>query len=126
MIEAGPEAWGGEPVMDDTALGYYIEAFTRQGFRAPLHWYRNMSHNWRSQKQFLVDGKLPKIKEPVLMITADADKACPAWLADGMGDLCDHFTRHDLIGCGHWSMQEQPENVIRAIGDWLNASFKSA
>jgi hypothetical protein len=29
-----------------TEMDYYIQAFTRSGFRGPLNWYRNIDRNW--------------------------------------------------------------------------------
>ena len=119
MLEAGPEHWGGKPLLDDSDYGIYTQAFEKTGFRGALNWYRNMATNWADQARFLVDGKLPVIKEPVLIITADMDQACPAWMADGMGDLCSNLSRVDLKGCGHWSAQEKPAEVSKALLDWL-------
>ena len=120
LFEAGPSAWGGEPLMEDDDIARYVAAFQRTGFAGPINYYRNMTANWTEQKQFLIDGKLPIIQEPVLMITADLDHACPAWLADGMVDMCTNLSRTDLQSCGHWSMQEQPHAIIKSLSEWLN------
>ncbi|UTW58129.1 alpha/beta hydrolase [Kordiimonas sp. SCSIO 12603] len=123
LLQAGEDAWGGELLMPEEELEYYVEAYTESGFTGPLHWYRNMAENWEAQKQFLVGGQLPKVEKPCLMITAEMDRACPPNLADGMEDLCKPYTRHDLKGCGHWSQQERSEEVNTAIHRWIREYF---
>ncbi len=123
LLQAGEEAWGGEVLMPDEELQHYIDAYSASGFTGPLHWYRNMAENWETQKQFVTDGNLPKIEKPCLMITAEVDRACPPELADGMEELCEPYTRHDLKGCGHWSQQERSEEVNETIHNWLKAHF---
>ncbi|MFC3053142.1 alpha/beta fold hydrolase [Kordiimonas pumila] len=124
LFEAGEEAWGGELLLPESDLQRYIAAFTESGFTGPIHWYRNMAENWRAEQAFLVDGVLPKVQKPCLMITADLDRACPARLADGMEALCSPFERVDLKGCGHWSQQEKATEVNTALLDWLLRHFK--
>ncbi|GHF24011.1 epoxide hydrolase [Kordiimonas sediminis] len=123
MIEAGEQSWGGELLLGEEDVQVYVDAFKAGGYRAPIHWYRNMTANWQDQKRFVnEEGQLPTVEIPTLMITADMDRACPAHLADGMDALCTDYRRHDLSGCGHWSMQEQPDEVNKAIQSWLNDS----
>lgn len=123
MLEAGPEKWGGQALLSEAEEAHYIEAFTRTGYKPALDWYRNMSANWRDSERFLVDGALPVIKEPVYMITADMDQACPAWMADGMLSLCADLSRLDLKACGHWSAQERPDEVCDGLLSWLEEKF---
>lgn len=123
LLEAGEDAWGGDILIGDEERARYIEAYKHSGFTKPVHWYRNMAANWEAQKRFLVDGALPKVELPCLMITADKDRACPASLADGMEDLCAPYERVDLTGCGHWSQQEKPDEVNAALLKWLSKHF---
>ncbi|WCL55523.1 alpha/beta fold hydrolase [Gimibacter soli] len=121
LLQKGADHWGGEALMSDADLAPYVAAYTAGGFKAPIHWYRNMAANWQDQKQFLdADGLLPKVPEPCLMITAEMDRACPPALADGMEKrVSGPYTRLDLKGCGHWSQQERADDVNRALLDWL-------
>lgn len=123
LLQKGKEAWGGELLLNESDLQVYVYAYTEGGFTAPLHWYRNMAENWQAQKAFLVNGHLPKVEKPCLMITAELDRACPPALADGMEKLCSPYERVDLKGCGHWSQQEQPEKVNAALLNWLSKHF---
>jgi len=123
VFQAGEAAWGGQLLMSEAELQRYVNAFEESGFTGPIHWYRNMAENWEAQKGFLVNGQLPRVNKPCLMITADLDRACPASLADGMENLCAPYQRVDLKGCGHWSQQEKPEEVNAAILGWLKEHF---
>jgi len=123
LLQAGEEAWGGEALLSNAELQYFVEAYTEGGFTGPLHWYRNMTANWEAQKKFLVDGELPNLRKPCLMITAELDRACPPSLADGMEDLCEPFERIDMKGCGHWLMGEKTDEVNGALLNWLGRHF---
>ncbi len=123
LLQKGEAAWGGELLLSETDMQVYIDAYSKGGFTAPLHWYRNMAENWEYQRRFLVDGALPKVNKPCLMITADLDRACPPTLANGMEHLCSPYTRVELKGCGHWSQQEKPAEVNKALLKWLSQHF---
>jgi pimeloyl-ACP methyl ester carboxylesterase len=122
-LEAGEDAWGGEAILNEEELAYYVSAYQESGFVGPLHWYRNMAENWEAQKQFLVDGSLPKVNKPCLMITAELDRACPPSLSDGMEELCEPFERIDMKGCGHWLPAEKADEVNAALATWLDKYF---
>ena len=123
LLEAGEGAWGGEALLSAEELQYYVDAYRESGFTGPLHWYRNMAANWEAQKAFLVDGELPKLMKPCLMITAELDRACPPTLADGMEDLCEPYERIDMKGCGHWLMSEKTTEVNAVLKSWLGRHF---
>lgn len=123
QLEKGDSAWGGVPLLPDEDIQVYVDAYKHHGFTAPLHWYRNMSANWRDHERFMKDGKLPFVNMPCLMITAELDRACPPSLADGMEDMCAPYERVDLMGCGHWSQQERADDVNAALKGWLAKHF---
>ncbi len=123
LLQAGEGAWGGEELLSEDELQYYVDAYAESGFTGPLHWYRNMAQNWEAEKAFLVDGALPKLMKPCLMITAELDRACPPSLSDGMEDLCEPYERIDLKGCGHWIASERTEEVNEALKGWLKKHF---
>ncbi|MCJ9429388.1 alpha/beta fold hydrolase [Kordiimonas marina] len=124
QLEQGEEGWGGVPLLPDEELQIYADAYRKNGFTGPLHWYRNMTHNWQDMQRFAdADGKLPFVARPCLMITAELDRACPPSLADGMENLCGPYERIDLKGCGHWSQQERAADVNAALLDWLHKYF---
>lgn len=117
------EDWGGVPLMADADFNVYKQAFTQGGFEGPLHWYRNLSQNWHDKRKLLAAGGRVPISSPCLMITADKDHACPPYLADGMPEYWSNLTRHDLVNCGHWSMQEKTQEVNDTLLTWLDQNF---
>lgn len=123
LLQSPEESWGGEQIAFGDDLQFYVDAYTEGGFTAPIHWYRNMSHNWEMSETIKVDGKLPIIDIPWLMVTADMDRACPAEQANGMEKMITNYTRVDLEGCGHWSMSEKPREVNSALINWLHSTF---
>jgi pimeloyl-ACP methyl ester carboxylesterase len=44
-------------------------------------------------------------------------------MADGMPALCRDYERVDIPECGHWTQQERPEALNRAMIDWLGRKF---
>jgi pimeloyl-ACP methyl ester carboxylesterase len=123
LLQAGESVWGGELLLSDEELNYYVDAYSRNGMTGPLHWYRNMAANWKARQQFLVDGALPVVEKPCLMFTAALDRACPPSLATGMEDLCTPYERVDFDGCGHWTQQERADEVNTSLLDWLGRHF---
>ena len=120
---AGPEeGWIGAPLLDDTELEIYIDAFRKGGFTAPMHWYRNLGANWKDMKRFLVDKKLPYVDLPCLLVTSEFDFATPPRLARGMHKRCGPLTQVDLKGCSHWVQVEKAAEVSNAILNWLEES----
>ncbi|MBO6506108.1 MAG: alpha/beta fold hydrolase [Kordiimonadaceae bacterium] len=124
ILEAGEDAWGGTALLGQEEMDYYVDAFSRNGMTGPLHWYRNMPANWEAQKQFLVDGALPKVMKPCLMFTAELDGVCPPRLADGMEELCEPYERVDFKGIGHWTQQEKATEVNEKLIDWIGRHFE--
>lgn len=123
LLQAADEATIGELLLSDEELAYFVDGYSRNGMTGPLHWYRNMAGNWEAQKQFLVDGRLPKVEKPCLMYTAERDGVCPPRLADGMEDLCEPYERIDYAGCGHWTQLERADDVNASMLDWLGRHF---
>lgn len=123
MFENGDEILGGQQLLSEDEISRFEKAFSRNGFTGPLHWYRNMRQNWEAQKQFLVDGELPKVTKPCLMFTAELDLPCPPKLAEGMEQLCEPFELVHFDGCGHWTQQERADEVSEALLRWVGRHF---
>lgn len=119
MLQGDEKNWFGENWLSDEDMEIYTAAFSAGGFTAPLNYYRNMTGNWHHMHRFQALSSEPEIKFPCLMITAEKDAACPPSLADGMENYCPVYDRINLTGCGHWSQQEQHENVSVSIIEWL-------
>lgn len=118
-LQQPPETWPGEPFLSEEDLAVYVHAFARSGMTAPLHYYRNLDWNWRDMARFQPEGELPRIRHPALMITAELDGVLPPRLADGIEVFFERYQRIDIMGAGHWVQQEKPDEVNRALLDWL-------
>lgn len=105
---------GGEPLLTRSERDFYAAEYSRSGFTGAINWYRNWTENWRRMED--VD---PTIRVPTLFIGADNDVLIsPAHIRE-MKPLVPDLEIHMLRNCGHWSQQEQPEEVNRLIVDWL-------
>ena len=97
-------------------LDVYAGEFGRTGFTGALNWYRNFDRNWELTERF-ADARVevPALyvageRDPVLRMTPPA--VMDGWLADPRGQLL-------LPGVGHWTQQEDPEGVNRALLEFL-------
>lgn len=126
LLSAGPAAMGpdGGGLLDrlpDAPPGafltaedfaVYVDAFHRSGFRGGLNWYRNFDRNWELTA-YLHGATVPA---PALMITAELDPVLRPELAAGMRDWVPDLRRTHLVrDCGHWTQQEKPDEVNRAL-----------
>ena len=107
---AREEAPGGEPIMSDSELAVYVEAFESTGFTASINWYRNLDRNWH----LLADAD-PIIQQPTLMIYGDQD------LVAKSENLSDFVPNVEVVNldCGHLIQQERPGETTEAILKWL-------
>jgi pimeloyl-ACP methyl ester carboxylesterase len=55
----------------------------------------------------------------VLLIWGMKDSAFQPYLLDRWISLLPEAVVVRLAGAGHWPHEEQPDAVIRAVGDWL-------
>jgi len=111
------------PWLTERDLDWYAGEFSRTGFRGGLNWYRNFTRNWRLTAPW--HGQ--PIRQPSLFIagTRDAVLRFP-----GARNRIDAFSQtlpglqavHLIDGAGHWIQQERPEEVNRALLQFL-ASF---
>jgi pimeloyl-ACP methyl ester carboxylesterase len=108
----------GHQLLSDEELDVYVEAFRASGFRGPINWYRNFRRNWERS------ADLPDhVGAPALMITAENDPFLPPQLADGMDRFVPDLETRMVLGCGHWTQQERPDEVNRLLLDWLDRRF---
>jgi pimeloyl-ACP methyl ester carboxylesterase len=120
-LEAAFEFFKPKPehqLLSDEELAVYVEAYRRTGFRGPINWYRNMRGNWARS-----DGVPNHVAAPALMITAELDPFLPPELADGMERYVPDLERAMVMGSGHWTQQEHPDEVNRLLLDWLHRRF---
>jgi pimeloyl-ACP methyl ester carboxylesterase len=94
----------------------FVRAFERTGFRGGLNWYRNFDRNWELTA-YLIGAK---VMQPALMLTAELDPVLRPEFAAGMSAWVPNLSDTILIkGSGHWTQQEKPEEVNRALIGFL-------
>jgi pimeloyl-ACP methyl ester carboxylesterase len=101
--------------LSDDDFEIFVRAFEKNGFRRPLSWYRNIDRNWEEA------AELPaQVSQPALMITAELDIVLRPEMANGMQTWVPNLRKTVLIeGSGHWTQQEKPEEVNRAMLEFL-------
>jgi pimeloyl-ACP methyl ester carboxylesterase len=99
-------------------MAVFVETFQRTGFTGGINWYRNFTRNWR-----LGEGYPDRIGAPSLMVMAELDAVLPPSAADGMGELIGDLEKALILGSGHWTQQEKPEETNAAILGWLARRF---
>ncbi len=102
--------------LTDADFEVYVKAFERTGFRGGLNWYRNIDRNWEESTN------LPQqVDHPALMITAELDIVLRPQMAEGMKTWVPNLRNTVLIkGSGHWTQQEKPDEVNKAIVEFLS------
>lgn len=102
--------------MTDEDLAVYVEAFERTGFTGGLNWYRAMDRTWELSEPF-ADRK---VEQPALYLVGGRDPVrefAPASLMDGW--VTDLRSEVVVEGAGHWVNQQAPDEVNRALLDFL-------
>jgi pimeloyl-ACP methyl ester carboxylesterase len=112
----------GPPLLSTQEIDTYAAAFEKTGFAGGIHWYRNIDANAERWPGLGIDP----IDLPCLMITAEWDPALPPALAAGMERRCSDLETAMIDRCGHWTQQEQPEQLGALMIDWLARRFGRA
>ena len=107
-----------EKFLTDDEFAAFVETFERTGFTGGINWYRNFTRNWARSA-----GREDKVKVPSLMIMAENDAVLPPSAADGMEAFVPDLEKTLIEGSGHWTQQEKPEAVNKAILSWLDRRF---
>ncbi|MBP2477899.1 pimeloyl-ACP methyl ester carboxylesterase [Crossiella equi] len=97
----------------------FTEQYARNGFTGGLNWYRNIDRNWA----LTLPWQGAKITPPAFYVTGDQDIVRgfypPDFLDRLPGIVPDLRGVLDLPGCGHWTQQERPEEVNKALLEFL-------
>lgn len=104
--------------LTEADLDFFTDEFERTGFRGGLNWYRNLNRSWELSAAF--QGKT--IEQPALFISGDRDliRGQPDWEKNMRAKVPNLRQCVLLPGIGHWTQQEAPEAVNRAMIDFLN------
>ena len=106
-------------LLTNDELTAFVESFEATGFTGGINWYRNFTRNWERSANFptRVDGL------PCLMIMAEKDVVLSPTMADGMEDRVGDLEKALVLGSGHWTQQEKPEEVNELVIDWMTRKF---
>lgn len=103
----------------DADLEVFADAFKRTGFRGGLNWYRNIDRNWLLTAPF--EGA--QIRQPALFLVGSRDPVIEgprgAAAIKGMQRAVPNLKMQVLEGAGHWLQQERPEEINRALLQFL-------
>jgi pimeloyl-ACP methyl ester carboxylesterase len=101
-------------------IDFYVNEFTRTGFRGGLNWYRNIDRSW----ELLAPFAGSRVSIPALYIAGDRDLVVGfPGMQQIIANLA-HFVPQlrgtiMLPGCGHWTQQERPLEVNNAMIGFL-------
>ena len=93
----------------------YISTFSKNGFRGPLNWYRNVKENWKFSNS--VEGK--KIEKPVLMVTVNKDFLFNLDSTLHMEAFAPRLFRANLH-TSHWVQAEEPQAFNQVLEKFLH------
>jgi pimeloyl-ACP methyl ester carboxylesterase len=99
-------------------LDYFAGEFERTGFSGGLSWYRCFDLTWEQMAPFTN----ARVTVPALFIAGDRDGVITGSRAalDALPQTVPNLRASILLeGCGHWTQQERPEEVNRAMLEFL-------
>jgi pimeloyl-ACP methyl ester carboxylesterase len=99
--------------LSEDDLSFYVEEFSRSGFRGPLNYYRNHNLTWE-----LTAGAPETIGQPAMFVAGARDGVIlmAAEALAAMPERVPDLRINELIpGIGHWTQQEAPEAVNDAL-----------
>lgn len=107
--------------LSEDDLDYYVQEFTRAGFRGGINYYRNFDRNWERTSQLAG----AKVEQPAMFI-AGADDVVISWFGDNLESIMrravpDLRNFALLPGAGHWVQQERADEVNQALIGFLNS-----
>ena len=117
----GAQSW-----LTEADLDYYVSEFREAGFRGGINYYRNIHRNWQMTAQ-LANAQ---ITLPVLFVAGEKDLvlrgATAEQLTATMGKFVGDLRGVKLYpGVGHWVQQEIPDEVNKAVIEFLKSLPKS-
>jgi len=116
LFDNVPDVEGMPPWTSEEDLDYYVEKFTKGGFRGPLNRYRCMDIDHEQ----LPEMENRKIDLPALFVYGEADGALSFSPMDPMKQLVPNLKLVSFPGAGHWTQQERPKETNEALIAFLN------
>ena len=109
--------------LPEEELQFYAQEFGRTGFQGGLQWYRCIFRPEQDRELALYHGR--SIDVPACFIGGEKDWGVfqmPGALETMQSKACSEMRSVDLVrGAGHWVQQEQPDEVARLLGRFLNS-----
>ena len=105
-------------ILSPEEMQVFVDTFTTTGFTGGINWYRNMTRNWERAAD--LDHV---VKVPSLMIMAEDDAVLPPSAADKMDSVVMDLEKYLVRGSGHWTQQEQPQEVSNKLIEWMTRRF---
>ncbi len=101
-------------------IDVFVAEFEQSGFTGPLNWYRNLDLSW----ELMAAWKHAPVTVPALYLAGDRDLVVsfsggPGFLPRLLDIVPDLRDARLLPGCGHWTQQERPDEVSRAMISFL-------
>ena len=109
----------GKEFLSEEEIATFATVYAKTDFTGGLNYYRNISRNYK-----LLKDKPEKIDVPCLMVEVPNDHFMPRGPYTYMYDVIADLEYATIENCGHWSQQEQPDEVNRILVDWLTRKFK--
>jgi pimeloyl-ACP methyl ester carboxylesterase len=117
VIDRIPEPDGLPDWISQDEFGHYVDEFTRNGFTAPLNWYRCFDRNW----ELTATTSAATIAVPSLFIGGGADPTLAYTPRHRVSEVVSGDYREVMIdGAGHWLQQERPTEVNEALLGFLS------
>ncbi len=112
----------GEIILPEDALDYYVEIFSATGFAGGINWYRAMG---KSMEEIGKRNQTWEVNFPYLYIAADQDPIIRPGEDAGMEDYISDLERKTILDCGHFVMEDKPEELSEILVEWLNRKYPS-
>jgi len=116
FLDALPEAERLPGWLTEEDLDVYQAEYAQKGFTGGLNWYRNLDRNW----ELTAAWNGAPVTPPALYIAGEQDVVVAGIPFDALTStlrrsVTDLRSALQLPGCGHWTQQERPDEVNRAI-----------
>ena len=108
--------------LNEEDLSAFVRDFERSGFRGGLNYYRNLDANWYLARSMA--GRVVDVPALYLVGEQDVGLSIPGMreIIEAMPSLVPKLTNSIIVpDCGHWAPQEKPEEVNRALIEFVRS-----